>query len=264
MQVTRIEEIYAPEAGCTCPARVMLEDTHRAILKYPHNNQGIIVLLNEYISYQIANAIHLTIPKFGIASVTDSILFDDTLKQSDVISLYGVSFFSEYIPNTVKISERIACRITNLDETCRMILLDCIIKNGDRHAQNILVDFNSTTPKMYAIDHSHALGDPDWNEHTLLLDDFDSPYVWQENRDTYTMLIRAGAQVTMEKLESEAELIQQLVTEDLLDAILVSIPSIWISEIGQARATHAKGYILNRVSNLSKICNMVIKEGGIV
>lgn len=69
--VQKIEKIYSSDEGCTRPAQVILDNGSRAVLKYPHNQQGIIVLVNEYVSYELATAIELSVPNFGTAVVDD-------------------------------------------------------------------------------------------------------------------------------------------------------------------------------------------------
>lgn len=259
--VCKIEEIYTVDQGCTRPARIILDDSRRAVLKYPHNPQGIIVLFNEYITYQIADILNLSIPRFGIAVVDETTSFDD-VSPSDM-NLQGNGFYCEYIPNAIPVSERVAKHASNLNETCKAILLDAIVKNSDRYVANALISFHNSDGKIYFIDHSHALGDPDWDRTSLIIGDYESPYVWEENRDFYEMLARAGATISSEMLKIESKLFQEKITGNFLDTIFSNTPEDWIPQIGIDNIQHAKQYITNRVENLGKICEIISKERGV-
>ena len=160
-------------------------------------------------------------------------------------------------------SARALRHATNLNETAKIILLDHIVKNCDRHVGNLLITTNLTDPVIYAIDHSHAFGDPDWNIADLSLNDIASPYIWRENMSMYNMLISAGALVTPEQLDSERCLIQAHITSDFLNNVFASIPSEWVNIIGSENVSHLRQYISNRVENLEAICNMINQERGV-
>lgn len=262
--VDTILSIYKVDAGCTCPVLVKLDNENRAVLKYPRNPQSMVVLLNEYVTGHLAKAIGLTIPHFGIAVVDDNTTLDAKLSSSVYLETYrGICFYSEYIPNTAPASARALSHATNLNEASRIILLDHVAKNCDRHEGNLLITTNLAGPVIYAIDHSHAFGDPDWSIATLPLNDIDSPYIWRENMSMYNMLIRAGALVTPEQLDLDRHLIQERITSDFLNNVFASIPSEWVNTIGTENISHLHQYILNRVVNLEAICNMINQERGV-
>ena len=262
--VNTILSIYKVDAGCTCPVLVKLDNESRAVLKYPRNPQGMVVLLNEYITGHLAKVIGLTTPHFGIAVVDDNTTLDTNLSSGlSLENFRGIGFYSEYIPKTAPVSARALRHATNLNETAKIILLDHIVKNCDRHVGNLLITTNLTDPVIYAIDHSHAFGDPDWNIADLSLNDIASPYIWRENMSMYNMLISAGALVTPEQLDSERCLIQAHITSDFLNNVFASIPSEWVNIIGSENVSHLRQYISNRVENLEAICNMINQERGV-
>lgn len=160
-------------------------------------------------------------------------------------------------------SPRALKHATNINETVRIILLDHIVKNRDRHTENLLLTTNSATPMIYAIDHSHAFGDPDWSISDLSLNDIESPYVWRENLSVYNMLIDAGASVTLDQLDIERRQIQQNLTGERVDCIFSGIPAEWVAAVGQENISHLRNYVLNRVQNLETICETIIKERGV-
>lgn len=261
--VLEILGIYKMDAGCTCPIRVKLDNDIRAVLKYPRNPQGMIVLLNEFITGHLASSISITCPNFGIATIDNNVAVGGEMPCNTNSSIYsGLGFYSEYIPKTIPASSRTLKHAVNLHETSRIVLLDHIIKNSDRHEGNLLLTANSQSPMIYAIDHTHAFGDPDWNITSLSLNDAESPYVWRENESVYNMLIGAGAPFTPEQLNTECQFIQNRITEESLSGIFASIPTEWVEAVGQENISHLRKYIMNRVHNLERICNVIIQERG--
>lgn len=116
---------------------------------------------------------------------------------------------------------------------------------------------------IFAIDHSHAFGDPEWTIGDLSLNDIESPYIGRENLPVYNMLIGAGAPVTPAQLETDRTFIQERITEDSLSHIFATIPTEWITAVGSENIAHLYQYILNRVQNLETICNMINQERGV-
>lgn len=259
--VTEIKTIYTNEQGCTRPVQVKIDQGTEAIFKYPRNQQGEIVLFNEFISYCIAKEIKLTVPKFGLACVNQTTHISSNVGKS-VNYFMGTGFYSERVPKAMKASPGILRSVTNLDESSKLLLLDFVVKNSDRHSTNILV--TATTPSvMYAIDFSHALGDPEWNTTTLSLHDIEDPMIWQENRDCYDMLIHAGAPLSKGDLLSASKNFTTTITEKFLDNIILQIPTEWEISRQPELLKHVKNYILNRVKNINCICETIIRERGV-
>jgi len=262
--VSKIFHVYTPEQGCTQPASVLLDDERKAIFKYPKNPMGIIVLFNEYITYCIARAINLCVPEFGIAIVDDNTQLDEGVSEDYPLPRFmGTGFYCSFIEKSVPVSPKILKYACNLNETGKIILLDQIVKNSDRYPENMRMEMTGASPKMYIIDHSHALGDPDWDTTTLMLYDCESPYIWRENLDLYTMLINAGAAVTPDTLRADCEFVQAKMTEEVIEEIFSSVPAVWCDAIGEFNVKHARQYILNRVKNLQIICQTINKERGV-
>ena len=256
--VCKIEQIYSDEQGCTRPIVVKLDDNTTAVLKYPKNQQGEIVLFNEYIASCIAKKIDLTIPNFGLAIINQNTTISKDIKGT-LKCFSGIGFYSERIPKTVKASPTILKCVENLHEASKLLLLDSIVKNTDRHSTNILIT-TDTHPIMYAIDFSHALGDPEWTMQTLSLSDIQSPLIWQENHDFYDMMIRAGAPLSESDLLSAAHVFSGAITNDFLEEIIQQLPCEWNITKCPELLQHAKKYILNRVDNIEHICATIMRE----
>ena len=256
LHVKQIEKIYTIEQGCTCPIKAVLDSGKKCIIKYPNNNMGIIVLINEYISYRIAKLVNLTTPDFYIACIDENTKIIDGLNPA---KYKGIVFGCDYI-ESFKISNQVAKHVSNLNETCRMVALDEVVKNRDRHPPNILVNFHGTAAKMYFIDYSHAFGDPEWRIPDLSLSDIESPEVWDENKECYEILLKAGATFTHESFKEESLLFQEKITEEKLDLIINDIPKEWLESSRKQNLFHAKKYILNRVKNLDKIWEVISRR----
>ena len=160
------------------------------------------------------------------------------------------------------ISRRSAKYASNISETARIILLDEILNNADRHSENILIDFREGSNALYAIDYSHAIGDPEWDCNSLKIGDCESPHVWIENRDCYDMLISAGGIVTAESLHKEAERIRMSINAEAINGIINSIPDDWKKDLGSSRLAAVEQYVLTRVTGIDSICDMILKERG--
>lgn len=261
LHVDEITKLYAIEAGCTCPVLSILSDGKRAIYKYPNNPQGKIVLFNEFFSSSIAEMMHVTSPHFGIAFSDEQTKVCKESKR-DPVYFSGIGFYSEYLENVSPISWRAARHASNIEETARIILLDEIVKNTDRHVENILIGFREGNNTLYSIDYSHAIGDPEWENDSLKKGDCSSPYVWIENRDCYEILISAGGSVTEETLHKEADQIRACINEHVIDRIISGVPDEWKNDLGTTRLEAVKQYVLQRVEGLDRICEMILKERG--
>ena len=262
IHVDEITKQYEIESGCTCPVLSVLSNGTRAIYKYPNNPQGKIILFNEFFSCSIAEILQITSPRFGIAFSDEHTKVCKEKIDYDWSYYSGIGCFSEYLENVSPISRRSAKYASNITETARIILLDEILNNSDRHTENILIDFREGSTSLYAIDYSHAIGDPEWDCSSLKIGDCESPRVWIENRDCYDILISAGGVVTAESLHKEAERIRMCINAETIDGIINTIPDDWRKNLGSSRLEAVEQYVLARVTGIDRICEMILKERG--
>lgn len=256
--VDRITKVFTPDEGCTQPILVNLDTGYDAVEKYPENPQGILSLFNDYFASRIALLAGLTLPEPGMAVVDDKSSIGSCV--GNLTTYMGVGFYSKYIKKATCASRRAMGHVDNLDESCRMILVDAIVCNIDRHSSNVLVSYSKDQIKMFIIDFSHAFGGSDWNIDTLKIGDALSPVFWQENKDFYRLLINAGADISRERMALETNYLQNCITEESLNIIISEIPDEWTKKIGQNKIEHAKQYVLKRVSDLTQICEMINQE----
>ena len=255
---------YSYEQGCTCPLMGILDSDEKAIIKYPKNQQGILALISEFFSNKIAEIAGLSIPTWGITTIDENTHFNQQPRKK-YTHYYGCCFYSKYLPKLAPASARTIKQVTNRTEFCKMILIDALVFNTDRHSTNVLISFQKNQhPNMFSIDFTHALGGPDSDIETLAIGDYESPIFWRENYDFYTFLLADKSSVTKDGLLSESSYLQERITPNVINHIFSEIPSDWTDEIGTESIDHIQKYILSRASNLDKICETILKEGGIV
>lgn len=61
----------------------------------------------------------------------------------------------------------------------------------------------------------------------------------------------------------ETQVFKEMITEDLLNGIIQSIPEEWRKKVGKENLLHVEQYIKSRVQNIDKICEMIARERGI-
>ena len=72
LDVVQIQEII--EQGVTLPVRCMLNENIKAIVKYQRNRCGTNVLINEWVGNGIADLIGLTIPRYGLCNISETVI----------------------------------------------------------------------------------------------------------------------------------------------------------------------------------------------
>lgn len=233
------------------------------------------ILINEYICLEIAKALNLPIPNGGfclindktdITDVIDDIAYDETI--------YGVAFYSEKIHNvnpSIK-SLNVVKNIVNKDAINSIVLFDHLIYNRDRHAGNLLINYNNSLEgfKMYIIDHSHVFNlQHNWNvqglQNLIANDDYKDEIILDLNYKKVYKNFYEIRVLNEESLKSAAENFKIVITEELLDNIISNIPKVWIYNLEDL--IKLKEYILYRLSNIDYIVNMIIKytiiKGGV-
>ena len=141
-----VEIGYAMDAGATAPINCRLSNGVNAVVKYPNNSCGTMTLINEWIGNSIARAIGVTVPNFGICNLPYSVIFNN----SDIDFLddknCGACFYSEFVSKAVP---KIIWSIAHNHEFERILLLDHILNNYDRHIGNMFFDNKFDTNIKY-------------------------------------------------------------------------------------------------------------------
>ncbi len=260
VEILKIQEMV--NNGVTKPFRCQSLQGDEAIVKLERNPFGATVLINELIGHYIADLIGTTIPPYGICHIGEDAIgidefFEDDFSESDFI---GYGFYSAFIANTIPLVELVLHTIANCDVN-KIILLDCILNNGDRHNGNLLIRMTNE-PNLYTIDFSHIISkDIPWNEDRkkqLFEGDDLSMSFLKDNEEVYSILFRHRS-FSADHLRKEADDIKQIILESDLEKILDVIPSTWNHGNCEHLAAEIIKYIKKRANKLEVLCENILE-----
>lgn len=257
-----VEIIDVLEQGVTEPIKCKLSDNSMAVVKYPNNARGTAVVVNEFIGYSLAKRLGITVPDFGICELSiDTIQSINDLEEIDERNA-GLCFYTVELNNTVP--KIIRGHVKNR-ETEKIILLDHILNNFDRHNGNLLMSI--ATGLLYVIDFSHIFSkgpypnyDSDFFNRGKNIDTYLYNSILQENRDVYDELcIWCG--YDEEQMRLEAKNCQELLNRQFIKEVLDSIPQSWSVAIGGDRVLqNIENFINFRIEHIDEICSYIILE----
>ena len=230
LDVVEISEVK--EEGITCPIVCRLQNGIQAVVKYMYNRFGMSVLINEWIGGNIASKLGLTIPEFGLCSISEEVILN--FEENDEIDANnaGIGFYSVIIPNSVPVNYGMLSLVSNkLAE--KMYLFDYIVNNHDRHNGNLLIDLSGDV-RMVCIDNSHILfsclpyANESWETKLTKICEVDSFYE-EYNSDFYKM-VRNACGFDIAKFKMEVNDAKDTLNEAVFDSIISEIPSEWIKD----------------------------------
>lgn len=242
----------------TMPLDCTLNNNLRVIFKYFDNQEGVLSLINEWISYQLALKLNLPIPKAGLACL-------EFQKISNSIPSYvreGLGFYSTRVDNILNLRANSANilqkRCSNLQDFPRILLFDHLIFNTDRNPGNLL--FNFVENKIYIIDHTHVFPNRTiWNKNKLQQcineNDLVDTSVMEWNEHLYRMFFDILSIKNM-NLFDVANDFQNTLSRDFIYNVVHSIPDEWV--IDCADLDMLVEYINYRLDNLNTICNTIL------
>lgn len=253
---------FVMDEGVTVPINCRLSNGTNVVVKYPNNPGGTSTLINEWIGNNIAQKIGITVPDFGLCRLdTDVIYSQDNIDDLDA-SNTGICFYSEYMSKAVPlVSKR---QILNC-EAEKIILLDHILNNFDRHTGNLFYDLNTSI--LYAIDYSHIFSDsglrPDYTSEYVARGMNPEAFLYtdiiKKNRTVYEILCySAGFDETV--LQREGERVKSMISSSYLVELFDSLPDDWIKSVSKEKVYRLISFIDFRVSNIANIADMIVKE----
>lgn len=138
MQLLHVDKIERHiENGCTEPFLAILntsgEKIH-AVIKTKGNIQGILTLINELVSYKLANVIGILMPDSGVATIDNQTMLEENILTDDD---FGSCFYSRYIERASILNENIMDCISNKEAYEEIILFDHLTYNKDRNKGNL-------------------------------------------------------------------------------------------------------------------------------
>lgn len=258
--VKQIIKCYS-ENTATSPFFCILSNGDYAILKYPNNPEGNLILINEFISYKLAEILELDTPDFGICELTHECSIPSNINISD--SNYGLCFYSKFINKAVPFSPSIILSVKNKEQFKKLIIFDHLIYNKDRHKGNILITISKDI-KMLAIDHSHVFKNQSiWDKNTFIQGMKNSDYldtdILEYNEYTYKSLFEI-INFNSENTEKFIHLIKFKLTESIINDIISLLPSSWLKCVDELDIKYLIEYLMYRIEHIDKTVNMIIEE----
>lgn len=264
--VSRILFCYSDQ-GSTCPYRCILDNDELAVVKYLNNPAGNLTLINEYISYNIAKELNLSVPKCGLCSISKETEVDKSVADSQfspTVDNFGLAFYSKYVQKTAVLMHGLISSIANLDQFIKMVVFDHIIYNKDRNKGDILIDISLPKISMVLIDHTHVFKNQTiWDRYTfqqgIAANDYEDTIILEYNSDVYNYFWE-HISFDEAKIFSLAEEYKRKLTPECIHSIIQSLPSDWSSLINPLDLDALEEYIDYRVANLDNICEMICIE----
>lgn len=248
--------------GCTEPylAKISTEtEVFYAVIKLKDNIQGVLTVINELISYNLALAVDMKMPQSGIAILDESTdLGNFEIENSN----FGYCFYSKYLGDRVTVlSYRLMKYICNKDSYEKIILFDHLVYNKDRNKGNLLIYSDRDAKILYAIDHTHVFKNQTiWDRYCLnqgiIENDYTDTFIMEENRYEYDFFF-SDKIISYDSLIAQAQIFKERIKENLLTQIFCMIPDEWI--ISNKDLEALKKYLLYRTEKLDDMCLFISK-----
>ena len=223
-------------------------------------------LINEYLSFKIAEKLNLNVPRCGLCILNEDVLVPENVAQSQFAPKTencGVSFFSEYITRTTPVRLGLVPKLKNKEEFFKMVLFDHLIYNKDRNPGNILIKVQSGFT-LYLIDHSHVFKNQCiWDQYTFLQGIRDRDYldltILEYNDDVYGMFWKQlGFDEQLAK--SVAVAFKDILKPEAVSNILGQLPPEWSNIISKQDYLALEKYINYRASHLLDMVMVIAEE----
>lgn len=232
--------------GGSMPAIAEADDGFLYVLKFKGAGQGHKALISEIIGAEFARAIGLKVPEIVFANLDEAFgrtepdeEIQDLLKASVGLNLalHYLSGAITYDPIVNKVDANLASKI---------VWLDCVLTNMDRTARNTNMLF--WHKELWLIDHGASLyfhhSWQNWEEQAI------RPFVLIKD---HVLLSQASA---LEKVDKE---LKEILTPELVKAILEIIPDQWLNEdIFKTSEAQREAYALflnTRIANSNVFVN---------
>ena len=246
--------------GITLPRYATTDDNDFVLFKAFGNPEGPIVLFNEYLCYRLAIMLGIPMPVSGICLVDDKTInhIDD---EDDDMNFNGYGFYSTFVPKVATLVEDIVPCISNKEDFYKILLFDHVVFNQDRNEGNLLVKFEKSNIKLYAIDHTHVfVNQALWNsislEQGIEAKDYLNKNILNYNQELYKMFF-SHLPVNYRILKEISLIFENKITESFIKGILNDMPTIWFPKDKDIE-TMIK-YIMYRIEHLDEICKQISK-----
>lgn len=260
LKVFSIDKIS--ENGITVPLKCTLANGNGAIVKYPKNPCGTVVLVRELIGAFIGRAIGINIPTFGLCELSAGCIFsavENEVIRDEVDELNsGISFYSEIIPSTPLQLSRFDNK--KYENTQYIAMYDYILDNYDRHEGNILISLKN---EIYCIDNSHIIVDK--TDRSLDIAKYLAPeYIEsirfyecsEQSKKLYDCML---GDATYNQLLKDALDVKGIINALFLNKVNEEIPKEWRDSVGDEYIQTLMEIICKRVENLDVAMKKVME-----
>ncbi len=243
-----VQYIKPLREGGSLPAIVKGDDGFQYVLKFRGAGQGTKALIAEFIGGELARAIGLKVPELVFMILDDSFSktepdeeIQDLLKFSVGLNL-GLHFLSSAITYDPLVTELDAITAS------KVVLLDSLISNIDRTAKN--------TNLLY------------WNRELWVIDHGASFYfhhqweTWESHLTRTFPLIKDHVLLSQAtQLKEVANEVKTILTDDLIQTIIASIPEDWLRNESDTISTdRMRGNYLSYLQAKLGLLESLIKE----
>ena len=256
--------------GVTRPIFAQFQDGTYVVVKYMNNPQGQHVLMNEWVSYQIAKKVGLPILDAGICLLDNraqfqysdfELLFDANEEMTE--KNYGYAFYSTYLPKAVPLTEGLLRKIDKI-VLARLIIFDHIIYNTDRHSGNLLIQLKKE-PQLFALDHSHVFKNQCiWDKYTFMQgirsNDYLDTAICDANQEIYGQISRVTS-LEESDVRSEIIRIQNDLTMKTIEDTIELVPKEWSEDV-EEDLRYLSQYLLYRIQHLPDMLPLICLKGG--
>lgn len=255
-----VEEVLdVIEVGTTIPVRCRLKNGMNVVVKYMKNPFGQIVLVNEWIGSCIADLIGMNNPEYGICKLSEEIIENTNYNEEIDKRNSGLAFYTRDYTSSIPPSLAMLALVEN-KEPEKIILFDHIVNNCDRHNGNLIIDL-SKSARLYIIDNSHIITDGvnttvEWE---MTDEAIFSRRILDKNKDIYDILCNSMG-FREEKLLSEAQVIKDSITKEILTEIKNSIPKEWSHSVGEEKVDMIFEVLNKRLNSICELSQMIIEE----
>lgn len=214
----------------------MLNNNVDAVVKYPRNRFGTVVLVREWIGSCIAKLLGVSVPDFGVCYLSESVILESDFADPDFGYLTadnaGYSYYSVLLPSGVPI-QREWLRKHNTHDLAIIVIYDYVLNNCDRHEGNILQLINDSN-RVVCIDNSHIITDkndnsPNFSEY-LTDNKINDIIFYHKDKELYNLFLKDISDTELAQLGNQAII---KLSDDKLQEIKDTIPTEWQLQVGK-------------------------------
>ncbi len=221
-------------SGSSLPQRFALEGVGTAAVKFVGNPQGLKMLVNELVGFQIARALNLDCPDFGIVAVSEIALGRPALALKDQVGNIwslepGLHFYCRWLENanTLDPNDLHGVFLHNPNVLSGIPVLDLLIDNWDRAPwnPNLLIWRDGEHHRLNLIDFGLSFNSALWRAEDLdraELPPLDAPLYSPKLEPIFSRMKRGDFQTHLKRLES--------LDRAAFDTIVASVPDAWLPD----------------------------------